>query len=450
MRHFVLIKWLYPGMAVKRWVGLAAISMLAIIVGILGLLGKDIVRYIYGVFSPTALYSYLLAFFFIIAGASGAALGINMFLKSLIRGIAPEVEGQTAEVIYSKRRLSRGPSIVALGGGTGLSSVLRGLKEFTTNVTAVVAVMDDGGSSGRLRREINILPPGDIRNCLIALANDESRIAELFQHRFNDSSSLNGHSLGNLVIAGLRERTGRFDRAIEETSHILNIRGQVLPATLENVDLMAEMEDGELIRGERNLAEDPRRIKRILLSKERVAPYQKVLDEIKKAQIIVLGPGSLFTSIIPNLLVEGVAKEIEEAKAKRFYIVNLMTQPGETDGFTAFDHLKVLNRYINISKFDCIIVNREVIPEDLMAQYKLENSTPVENDLKGSAFDKAVRAYQEVPSPSFRLGLKVLEGDLLDVVELESKRTIKHNSQKLAKLIIEHSKSEFEKFFTRS
>ena len=421
MRLKRLLRWLYPGMAVKRWAALAASSMLLSVLGLVLLFGRELVRFLYDLFAPAPGYALLVGSLLLLGGLAGAVVGINRFLRSIIKGVAPEAVGQAGEVIYSRRLLVRGPSVVVIGGGTGLSALLRGLKEFTSNITAVVAVMDTGGSSGRLRREMDILPPGDIRNCIIALADDESRMAELFQHRFQEGS-LNGHSLGNLVIAGLQERLGRFDLAIEEMSHILSIRGRVLPATLERVDLVAEMEDGGFVRGEEEIAKDPRRIRRVLLSERPVPPYERVLKEIERAELIVLGPGSLFTSIIPNLLVEDVAREIERAQGKRFYVVNLMTQPGETDGFTAKDHLEALGRYIDISSFDYIIVNSQPVPEHLLRQYAAEGSIPVANDL----------ADLEGP--------EVIAAQLLEIVELEGKPTVKHNSHLLAKLLMERAK----------
>jgi len=417
MRLKRFLRWLSPGMAVKRWAALAALSMLLFILGLVLLFGRELVRFLYALFAPAPGYALLVGGFLLLGGLVGAAIGINKFLRSIIKGVAPQALGQAGEVIYGKRKLSRGPRVVALGGGTGLAALLRGLKGFTSNITAVVAVMDTGGSSGRLRREMDILPPGDIRNCLIALADDESRMAELFQHRFH-GGSLDGHSLGNLVIAGLKERAGRFDLAIEEMSHILNVRGRVLPATLERVDLVAEMGDGKFVRGEEEIALDPRRIRRMLLSKQPVPPYEQVLKEIGRAELIMLGPGSLFTSIIPNLLVEDVARDLERAEAKKFYIVNLMTQPGETEGFTAREHLEALGRYIDISSLDYIIVNTQPVPEHLLKQYAAEGSVPVVDDLAGLA------------------GPEVIAAELLEVIELEGKPTVKHNSRKLAKLIM--------------
>ncbi len=422
-------KWLYPGMGVKRWALVIGLSALLLIVGLIGLIGRENLRMISGLFSGSGLALYALIAGLSIVGLGGVILGVNQLVRSIIRGISPEFEGRASEVIYSKRLLSRGPHIVAVGGGTGLSTLLRGVKHLTSNITAIVTVMDDGGSSGRLRREMNILPPGDIRNCLIALAEDESKMAQLFQHRFRTGggSALNGHSLGNLVLAGLQEMTGSFDRAIEELSSLLNVRGQVLPATLEDVQLVAELADGSLARGEFDIVQTKKGIVRMSLSQPRVRPYPKVLAAIRSADLIILGPGSLFTSLIPNLLVDEVAREIELSRAIKFHIANLMTQPGETEGFTLKDHLRVLNDYIDLTTFDCVVVNREAIPQDLQERYRLEKASPVWNDLD------AVNEY----------ALEVVESDLLDIVELEGKLTVKHHPQKLSQVIARCAKQAF-------
>ncbi len=416
------IIWLYPGMKVKRWGVLAAFSALLIVLGILILVGQDIVRFLYTNLAPNELISYLFSFVLLMLGVIGIGVGIKQVVHSLVRGISPDHEGRASEVLYAKRRLSRGPRIVAIGGGTGLSQSLRGLKKYTSNITAVVTVMDSGGSSGILREELEMLPPGDIRNCLIALAEDESRISKIFSHRFKNGR-IENHSLGNLFIAGMQELTGSFDTAIEETSHILDIQGQVLPATLENVDLVGELEDGKKVVGEAALTEKPGRIKKIYLSKDKVRPYQKVIEEINKADIIVLGPGSLFTSLISNLLVDSVPQAIEKAKALKFYVCNLMTQPGETDGFTVSDHLDILSQHIDMATFNYIIINQKKVPAWLLKQYEIDKARPVEDDI----------------SVDNKYGLKIIREDLLEVVELEGKKTIKHDSDRLAKLITENA-----------
>jgi uncharacterized cofD-like protein len=419
-----LLRWLYPGIGVKRWAGLAVIGALIAATGILAWIGRDIVSSVYYYLSPTESHTFWVAAAMMVFGVGALLLGINRLMHAIVGGVSPESQGRASEVLYSRRRLRRGPRIVAVGGGTGLSSLLRGLKEWTGNTTAVVTVMDDGGSSGRLREEMNMLPPGDIRNCIIALAEDESQIASLFQHRFkNGSGSLDGHSLGNLILAGLQQNTGRFDTAVEELSHILKIRGEVVPTTLEDVKLVAKMEDGDIITGEVAIAEDPRRVERMSLSNEHVQPYRKVVQALEHADLIVLGPGSLYTSIVPNLLVEGVPQAIERSDGVKIYVANLVTQPGETDDFSLADHVRVLGQYIDLSSLDYIIANHQPFPKDLEAQYLSEGAIPVAVDAIGD-LTKA----------------KLITQDLYQVVETEAKCTIKHNAAKLAQIIIQCAK----------
>jgi uncharacterized cofD-like protein len=415
-------------MGVKRWAFIIGLFALILILGLMGLIGRENLREIFIIFTNSPIPVWSLVGGLIAIGTIGVFIGINGLVRSIIREISPEAEGRASELIYSKRVLSRGPRVVALGGGTGLSTLLRGLKYWTSNITAVVTVMDDGGSSGRLRRERQMLPPGDIRNCLIALAEDESKIAELFAHRFEKSGSdIDGHSLGNLVLTGLQEMTGSFDRSIEEFSRLVKIRGQVLPSTLQDVELVAEMADGTVITGECKIAETSNRITKMSLSESTVQPYPKVLSAIEKADIIVLGPGSLYTSIIPNLLVDEIAQSIERSKAAKFYISNLMTQPGETDEFTLKDHLDELGQYLNLNEIDFILMNGQDFPEELLSRYESENSVPVMSDF-GSE-----NGYFE----------KIVDANLLDIIELEGKQTIKHHSENLARAIAKYSKHDF-------
>ena len=417
-------RWLYPGIGVKRWLALMIVSLGLFILGVFVLLGQNLVWAIYNIVAPSALSTVLLAIGLMVLGAIGVLFGGQRMSRSIVRVIAAPAEGRMGEILFEKRLLSRGPRIVAIGGGTGLSALLRGLKQLTTNITAVVTVMDDGGSSGRLRQELNILPPGDIRNCLIALAEDESRISQLFNHRFQ-GGTLQGHSLGNLVIAGLQEMTGSFDRAIEEMSMLLNTRGQVLPATLEHAELVAELEDGRLVHGESRIPEAGGRIRRIGLSRPDVSAYPKALEEIQQADLIILGPGSLFTSVIPNLLVRGIREAIERSPAKKFYIMNLMTQPGETTGYTAKDHLKALGEYLDVRSLDFVVMNTQPVPKELLAQYAQEGSAPVADDL----------------SEPNEWGITVIRADLLEIIPLPRwpsdthVPTVKHNPKELARVI---------------
>ncbi|MFN4217689.1 MAG: uridine diphosphate-N-acetylglucosamine-binding protein YvcK [Candidatus Bipolaricaulia bacterium] len=417
-------RWLHPGIGVKRWLALVIVSLGLFILGLFILLGQNLVRTVYNIFAPSALSTLVLALGLIVLGAAGVLVGVQRISRSIVRAIAAPAEGRMGEILFEKKLLSRGPRIVAIGGGTGLSSLLRGLKQLTANVTAVVTVMDDGGSSGRLRQELHILPPGDIRNCLIALAEDESQISQLFNHRFQ-GGTLQGHSLGNLVIAGLQEMTGSFDRAIEEMSTLLNTRGQVLPATLEHAELVAELEDGRIVHGESRIPKAGGRVRRMRLSRSDVPAYPKALEEIQHADLIILGPGSLFTSVIPNLLVEGIREAIERSPAKKFYIMNLMTQPGETTGFTAKDHLKALGEYLDVRSLDFVVLNRQPVPKELLAQYAQEDSIPVADDLT---------------EPN-EWGIKVIRADLLEIMTLPrwpsdaQAPTVKHNPRGLARVI---------------
>ena len=414
-------------MHVKRWALLIGASGVVVVVGLMGLIGRGNLRVLYALFEGAPRGAYVAMVVGLLGiGVIGVTLGVRGLVHSIIRGVSPEYEGRTSEVIYHKRLLSRGPNVVAIGGGTGLSTLLRGLKTWTSNIMAVVTVMDSGGSSGRLRAELNMLPPGDIRNCLIALAEDESQMGQLFGHRFNEGS-IKGHSLGNLVLAGLHEMTGSFDRSIAELSGLLNIRGRVLPATLANVHLVAHLDDGTRLEGEEHIGECQQRIEGLELSEPHVEPYPEVLRAIRSADVILLGPGSLYTSILPNLLVDRVSNEIERSRAVKIYIANLMTQPGETEGFSLRDHVAALGAYIDLSTIGYAIVNDQPISERLRQQYRADGAEPVELDIGDD------NAY----------GLRLVRADLLDVVELEDKPTVKHHAERLTETIAHVTRQAF-------
>lgn len=254
------------------------------------------------------------------------------------------------ENLYRRRKLNRGPKIVAVGGGTGLSMLLRGIKNITNNVTAVVTVGDDGGSSGRLREEMGVLPPGDIRNCIAALADDEDLVTKLFQYRFKTGEGLEGHSFGNLFLTALCSITGDMYRAVKESSNVLSIRGRVLPSTLDDMKLVAEMEDGRIIHGESNIPEAHGKIKRLFTDPQNCRALPDVIEAIRDAELIILGPGSLYTSVTPNLLIKEIAHEIAVSKAKKIYVCNIMTQPGETDGYSVSDHINALVNHAGSKK----------------------------------------------------------------------------------------------------
>jgi uncharacterized cofD-like protein len=261
------------------------------------------------------------------------------------------------EVIYQKRFLARGPKVVAIGGGTGLSTLLRGMKEHTSNLTAIVTVADDGGSSGALREELGIPPVGDIRNCISALADAEPLMAKLFQYRFSQGSGLDGHSFGNLFIVAMSGITGNFEEAIRESCRVLAVRGQIMPSTLENVTLCAELEGETHVLGESKISAANVPIERVYLQPERPAAFPDAVRAILDADIVIVGPGSLYTSILPNLLVDGIAKALASTQALRVYVCNVATQPGETDEFRASDHVKALLKHVRGTPIDLVLAN---------------------------------------------------------------------------------------------
>ena len=308
------------------------------------------------------------------------------------------METKTAAPLpLDKTPRERGLRVVAIGGGTGLSTLLKGLKLFALtpaelmaappaapvirDLCAVVTVSDDGGSSGRLRKELNMLPPGDIRNCIVALSEDEALLSQLFQHRFNKGSGLEGHSFGNLFLAALTSITHDFSEAVRLSSEILVTRGHIHPATTSNIELEALMEDGTRVRGETNITASKVRIHELFLVPPDVNPLPQTLDAIARADIISIGPGSLFTSLIPNLLVHGIADAIVDSPATKVYICNLMTQANESLGLTAADHIRALNRHAGQQIFDYALINRTPVSDELKTKYALEGACQIVADL---------------------------------------------------------------------
>jgi uncharacterized cofD-like protein len=305
-------------------------------------------------------------------------------------------------------------SMVALGGGTGLSSLLKGLKELPVDLTAIVTVTDDGGSSGRLRKELQILPPGDIRNCLVALSRSESLLSRLFQYRFAEGGEIEGHSFGNLFIAAITGVIGDFGNAVREASNILAIKGHVIPVTTDNVQLAARFIDNSEIVGETSISGHGQRIASMALIPEKPRVNPEAVSAIEDANLIVLGPGSLFTSVIPNLLVPGVSEKINEARARVVYICNVMTQPGETDEFNAYDHVKAIFDQTSLKRIDIVVVNSRRAAKPLMARYESKRQFWV---------PPTVKKIED-------LGIRVVATDLL----LESD-LLRHNPTLLATIL---------------
>jgi uncharacterized cofD-like protein len=310
---------------------------------------------------------------------------------SIVSAVMPNRNGNESIVsmIYNQRALRRGPKIVAIGGGTGLSTLLRGLKEYTTNLTAIVTVADDGGSSGRLRRELGILPPGDVRNCIAALADAEPLMTSLFQYRFSDGSGLAGHSFGNLFIVAMSGVVGNFEDAIRQTSRVLAVRGQIIPSTLANVTLCAKTDDARTIQGESSITETKAkgRIKEVFLQPDNPPAHPETVRAILEADVIVLGPGSLYTSVLPNLLVEGVRRAFVASPALKVYVCNVATQPGETDGFSLSDHVAAIEEHIGGHYLHRVVVNNNLggtLPN-------ADRSQPVTVD---SALENGIRLLQ--------------------------------------------------------
>lgn len=360
-------KWLYPGMGVKRWLLLLTLGIACISLGFTYFL-VNIYRQ-----QPLPAIFYYLTLQFVPRLARAALFGglglvaVMIAVVQLSRSLlAPFLRpGQeVAKEVYQHRQRSRGPKVVVIGGGMGLSTLLRGLKEYTTNITAIVTVADDGGSSGRLRRELGVLPPGDFRNCIAALADAESLTTQLFQYRFSEGHSLDGHSFGNVFIAAMAEVTGSFERAILESGRVLAVQGRILPSTLENVTLCADLRGEEeaagalsRVEGESSITAAELSIERVFLVPDKVRAYPEALRAILEADIIVAGPGSLFTSVLPNLLVEDIARAIRASRALKVYVCNVATQRGETDGFSVGDHVEALQRHVGRDVFQHVLVN---------------------------------------------------------------------------------------------
>jgi uncharacterized cofD-like protein len=349
--------------------------------------------------------------------------GLKRILRTFINVLLPQGGDGLVDIVYQKKYLEKGYRAVAIGGGTGLSTLLQGLKEYTSNITAIVTVADEGGSSGKLRREFDVLPPGDIRNCLVALADTEPLMSELFQYRFDENSAFSGHSFGNIFILAMSKVTKDFEEAVKQSSKILAIRGLVVPSTLNKVRLLAELEDGTTTVGESHITERKNLspIKRLSLQPAYCEPTKSSLEAIGNADAIILGPGSLYTSILPNLLIDSISQAIDNSPAIRIYVCNVMTQPGETDTYKASDHLKAIYKNTKLKKIDYCVVNNANIPQELKERYARQRAYPVIGDI-GSIRE---------------LGATAIEDNLITVKKIADKEYIRHNPRRLAKIILD-------------
>ncbi|WP_378950385.1 uridine diphosphate-N-acetylglucosamine-binding protein YvcK [Pelosinus sp. sgz500959] len=420
--HF--LKWMYPGIKVKRWLLLFSLGVIVASMGIAivfnykyaGNLEEAIFRMVY---LTTGKYYYAVT---TIVGVSVIASGLvvmtlatRQIIASVISVLIPEGSDRLIELIFQKRKLNRGPAVTVIGGGTGLSVLLRGIKSVTGNITAIVTVADDGGSSGRLREDFDMIPPGDLRNCLVALADTEPLMEKLFQHRFGGNGDLAGHNFGNLFIAAMTEVLGDVEKALKESSKVLAVRGRVLPASIQKVRLWARMTDGSVVEGESNIPLTQKRIDRVYLQPEDTMPVESALEAIRDADAVILGPGSLYTSILPNLLVQGVAETLRQSQAVKIYICNVMTQPGETDGYSASDHIQAIVDHVGPGIIDYVVVNTHHVTMNLQEKYASQGAYPVEVDVD------AIEA----------MGIKVFKADVISETNW-----VRHDPLKLSRTIV--------------
>lgn len=343
--------------------------------------------------------------------------GARGVFRRLMETLNPNLKSGAVNQYVRRQQLAQGPKIVAIGGGTGLSTLLRGLKQHSSNITAIVTVTDDGGSSGRLVQEMGIIPPGDIRNCLVALADAEKRMTDLFQHRFATSSgTLSGHSIGNLLIAALIEQSGGdFEKALEAASEVLAIRGRVIPSTLDRVRLRAFMEDGSEVCGETNIVQSLLKVCRVFLDPQHAEPHPEALSAIADADLIVVGPGSVYTSLIPNLLVPRIAESIHQARAVKAFVCNVMTQPGESVAYTAADHVVAVQANVDEKVCDCVLVNTGIPSEVALERYRESGQHLVEADID------RIRT----------MGLKVVAGDYMSESDV-----VRHDPLRVARRLM--------------
>lgn len=409
--------WLKPGLNLKRWIFLGIIGIMFQSYGIAVFISMNLA---YDISTFSAIVS-------IIIGLALMAISLIFLGKTFLSvinhgGITGSIDSKRLRALFiEKKHQANGPIIVAIGGGTGLSTMLRGLKEYTSNLTAVVTVSDDGGGSGVLREDLGILPPGDIRNCILALATTEPILEKLLQYRFTEGM-LKNQSFGNLFLAAMDGISGGFDKAVRKMSDVLAVTGTVLPVSIDDIKLRAVMQDGSSIYGETNIVDKAKekeknnKIKNIFIEPQEASALPEVLECIKNADVILIGPGSLYTSILPNLLVNGVCETINESNALKIYIANIMTQPGETDNLTASEHIKALFDNSKLKTIDCCIANKGVIKSALKQKYNQDGAKKVivdENKIKS----KGIKLYKE------------------DIIATET-GFIRHDNKKLASIIL--------------
>nr|WP_253197975.1 gluconeogenesis factor YvcK family protein [Clostridium gasigenes] len=408
--------WMRPGVKLKRWMFFGIFGVLLIAFGFTEL----VTRRVYDIYYKIFYICLNLTGIFVIY------ISVTEMIKSIValtsKGyVKLSLDSRKMEsLIYEKRLLVKGPKIVVIGGGTGLSTMLRGLKYYTSNITAIVTVGDDGGGSGDLREDLGMLPPGDIRNCILALADTEPLMEELLQYRFPDGR-LKNQSFGNLFLAAMNGVSENFEDAIQKMSSVLAVTGKVLPVTLDDMKLVAKLENGSIVEGESQIPNEvinqKSKIKKLMINPKDARALEESLKALREADAIVMGPGSLYTSIVPNLLVKDIVENIKKSDAIKIYICNIMTQPGETDNFSVSDHIKILQKYGGRNIVDYVIANRGDIPKVVKEKYLEDSSQLVELDRK------------ELKA----LGVEAIEATLAKT----EKAYVKHDTEYLAEVLVD-------------
>ena len=426
-KFYRILSWLLPGLVIKRWMITSAVGLITSLLGIIIWTNLSPLYWLINIFFwliglTTAFPVSFLGPFILLIGLLLIGLGQNRSINSIQKALVPQKETFLVDALRVNSKLSKGPNIVAIGGGTGLSTLLKGLKNYSSNISAIVTVTDDGGSSGMLRKQMGVQPPGDIRNCLAALSNEEPILTRLFQYRFSGGSGLEGHSFGNLFLSALTTITGSLEKAVQASSKVLSVQGQVIPATGTDVMLWAELEDGEKIFGESLISKSLKPISRIGCLPENPTALPAALEAIKDADLIILGPGSLYTSLLPNLLVPEIVEALLKNNAPKIYISNLMTQPGETDGLDVYQHIKSIEKQlfnfgVNTRIFNLILSQGEFEQSSLIDYYRSRGAEPVICDKR----------------------ILISEGYFVLQAPLYSKRitpTLRHDSRRLARAVM--------------
>jgi len=424
------LKWLLPGIKIKRYLLSIFIGIILLTYG-LAVIYFDVSRgnlsfwkkvFLVGFSGKIPFGEFVIPIIGVILLTFAIALivlGIKELVSSISTALVPDRDQhEIMDIVFERRKEGLKKRVVVIGGGTGTTSVLAGLKDKFVKISAIITVADTGGSSGRLRREMKIPPPGDIRNCLLALSDEHSLISRLLSFRFNEKESfLNGHSLGNILIAGLTRMTGDFGDAVLSMSKILSIDGEVMPFTTEDITLCAEFEDGKIVEGEAEITGYHGRIKRIFIKPESAKPYIKAMKRISQADVVIIGPGSLYTSVVPPLLLPSIADTVRRSKAKKVYVSNIMTEPGETDNFTAYNHMEVINHILGNDVLKYVLVNTAEVSEYVIEKYKSTGAEVVEADIS-----KIQREGTKCVARSFALE----RGDV-----------VRHDPEKLAQAIMD-------------